>query len=145
MMDEQEEKAGPLWVVLGILMLPFLAIWWLIRALIGFWAFILVIGLILLGLQAVGILNLDDSSKPTADSRSCPGYNFVRSLKGKDQINTFAAVGPKEGWKCEYSIDNENATVRFKANGLEAEIEGYESVAYYATKRELRADGFSFR
>jgi hypothetical protein len=91
----------------------------------------------------LGAFGVFDKEK-TPDSKGCPGYHFVRDLKVKGQIHTFAAVKPEDGWLCEYSLDNEDAEVRFKRTSgqLELEVVGSSSPAYYAANREARADGF---
>jgi hypothetical protein len=114
LLTQESEKKGIGSLLLGILLLPFVAGWWLFRALLGIWVLLLGIALIALALHAVGILG-SESAKPVADSRSCPGYDFVRSLKIEGQINSFAPIKPEKGWQCEYSLDNEDASVRLSA------------------------------
>lgn len=92
-------------------------------------------------LNALGVFDRDK----VPEKRSCAGYQLVRDLKVKGQIETFKAVDPKGRWECEYALDNEDAEVRFleTSNGvLHAEIDGYvNSRAYSAADRELRAEG----
>lgn len=101
------------------------------------WGALLIVGLVL------GALGVFDKT-PTHDSKACPGYHFVRELKTKRQINDFVAVKPAQGWDCEYSLDNEDAEVRFKRTNreIEMEVDGFSSAAYYAANREARAEGF---
>lgn len=101
------------------------------------------VGLFIVVAIALGLLGVFDKEK-THDSKSCPGYHFVRNLKAKGQISTFSAVKPEDGWKCEYSLDNEDAEVRFKqANGeVQMEVAGRSTPAYSAADREARAEGF---
>jgi hypothetical protein len=47
-------------------------------------------------------------------------------MKAKAQIGSFKSVEPESGWLCEYSLNGEEAFVRFKRSqsDLELEIEG---------------------
>jgi len=56
-------------------------------------------------------------------------------------------VKPEDGWNCEYSLDNEDAEVRFRGHGEEIEIEvaGRSTPAYFAAIREARGEGFISR
>lgn len=104
------------------------------------------IGLVIVAGIVLAAFGVFDKEK-VADSRSCPGYQLVRDLKAKGQINTFAAVKPEDGWNCEYSLDNEDAEVRFRGHGEEVEIEvaGRSTPAYFAALREAKAEGFLHR
>lgn len=73
---------------------------------------------------------------------------MIHDLKVKGQINTFQAVKPEDGWSCEYSLDNADTEIRFRAKRgkVEMEIQGYSTTpAYHAATREARAEGYTVR
>ena len=121
--------------------------WWLLAAVpVLLWrARYAVFWILVLGAGALGALGVVDFGKDSAPERpNCAGYSFVRKLKTKSQINTFESVKPETGWNCEYSLDNEDALVRFKrttGKQLELEIEGQGS-AFAAANRESLAEGY---
>lgn len=75
-----------------------------------------------IGLGALGVFDKDEAPEVT----NCAGYSFVRELRREAQIDEFQSVEPESGWACEYSLNDEEAFVRFKRarGGLELEIEG---------------------
>jgi hypothetical protein len=93
-------------------------------------------------LAALGVF---DKTK-TTDTRSCPGYNFVRDMQSEAEIESFDRVEPESGWLCEYSLNDEEAFVRFKKAGseLQLEIEG-RGEAYEAASSEAEAKGYADR
>jgi len=93
-------------------------------------------------LAAFGVF---DKTK-TTDTRSCPGYNFVRDMQSEATIESFDRVEPESGWLCEYSLNDEQAFVRFKKVGgeLQLEIEG-RGEAYEAASSEAEAKGYADR
>lgn len=103
-----------------------------------------IVGLFIAGSVVAGALGAFD--KPSApESKDCPGYQMVRDLKTKGQIDTFRSVQPDQGWQCEYSLDNDDASIRFKRQGgqLQMEVDGIVSTgAYKAAQREARARGY---
>lgn len=101
--------------------------------------FIVVVGLIL------GAFGVFDKTK-TADFKNCPGYGFVRELRREHRIESFDRVEPDSGFLCEYSLDSEDAFVRFKRVGKELDIEveshAGHSEAYDETLKAAENQGF---
>jgi len=130
--EEEEED----WGLLEWVLLPFFLLW-------QYKYFVLIaVG------AAIAAFGIFDKEK-VAESRSCPGYALVRSLKAKRQINTFTAVKPEGNWECEYSLDNEDALIRFKRvrGEISSEVESRArgGSAYSAASREMRAEGYVVR
>jgi hypothetical protein len=135
----QEPEEDEDWGLADWLILPFALLWMYRWRIFG--------GFIVIGV-ALAALGVFDKT-PVAEPRSCPGYGLVRNLKAKGQIDTFVAVKPEEGWECEYSLDNEDALVRFKRTSgkVSSEVESHArgGSAYPAASREMRAEGYAVR
>lgn len=103
-------------------------------------------GLFVIVAIVLGILGVFDKTKSKTDTRSCPGYSYVRQMKSEGKIESFDRVEPESGWICEYSLNDEQAFMRFKKveGELQLEIEG-NGEAYEAANKEAEAKGYTDR
>jgi hypothetical protein len=104
-------------------------------------------GLFIVVSVILGVLGVFDKDE-APESRRCLGYSWVRDMESAGQIDEFLAVEPEDGWACEYSLDDEAASLRFRQGQkeLEVEIEGRgSSDAYDAAVAEAESRGFSGR
>ncbi|MFN8164501.1 MAG: hypothetical protein U0R26_11890 [Solirubrobacterales bacterium] len=101
-----------------------------------------IVGVFFVVAVCLGALGVFDKTK-TADTTSCPGYGFVRDMEERGVIESFDRVEPESGWICEYSLNDEQAYVRFKKAGRELELEvAGRGQAYEAADEEAERKGF---
>ena len=72
--------------------------------------------LIIGGIAAIGAISAHFAAhdKVIPESKSSPGYVIVRDLQKRGEIDSFAAVEPKQGWDSEYSLNDGEAHLYFR-------------------------------
>jgi uncharacterized Zn finger protein (UPF0148 family) len=86
--------------------------------------------LIIGGIAAIGAISAHFAShdRVIPETKSSPGYVIVRDLQKRGEIDTFAAIEPKQGWDSEYSLNDGEAHLYFRGTS-EAHFEISSSAA----------------